>query len=66
MARGKSGRIVIEIDPKLKRELYLALERKGLTLKDWFVKQAETYIKDQDQLPIFWVNDEGENYDKED
>ena len=66
MARGKSGRIVIEIDPKLKKELYLALERKGLTLKDWFVNQAETYIKNQDQRPIFWLNDEGENYDEED
>lgn len=66
MARGKSGRIVIEIDPKLKKELYLALERKGLTLKDWFVNQAETYIKNQDQRPIFWLNGEGENYDEED
>lgn len=62
MARGKSGRIVIEIDPKLKKELYLALEKKGLTLKDWFIKQAENYIKEHDQLPIYWVNEDGEKY----
>ena len=64
MARGKSGRIVIEVDPKLKKDLYLALEKKGLTLKDWFITQAETYIKEHDQLPIFWVNEEGEKYRK--
>jgi len=64
MARGKSGRIVIEVDPKLKKDLYLALEKKGLTLKDWFIMQAETYIKEHDQLPIFWVNEEGKKYRK--
>lgn len=64
MARGKSGRIVIEVDPKLKKDLYLALEKKGLTLKDWFIQQAETYIKDHDQLPILWVNEEGDKYRK--
>lgn len=64
MARGKSGRIVIEVDPELKKDLYLALEKKGLTLKDWFIMQAEIYIKEQDQLSIFWTNEEGKKYRK--
>lgn len=64
MARGKSGRIVIEVDPELKKELYLELEKRGLTLKDWFIRQAEGYIKEQNQLPTFWTNEEGEKYNK--
>lgn len=44
MAKGESGRIVLEVNPELKRQLYsvLALEQK--TLKDWFVKQAGEYV----------------------
>lgn len=53
MARGKSGRIVIETDPKLKDELYLALTKKGITLKDWFLQQAEDFIKNSDQIKMF-------------
>jgi hypothetical protein len=53
MARGKSGRIVIEADPKLKSELYLALAKKEMTLKDWFLEQAEEYIKNGNQIKMF-------------
>jgi len=53
MARGKSGRIVIETDPKLKSDLYLALGKNELTLKDWFLKQAEEFIKNADQIKLF-------------
>jgi hypothetical protein len=44
MAKGDSGRIVLEVDPNLKRNLYsiLALEQK--TLKEWFVANAEQHI----------------------
>jgi len=41
MARGKSGRVVLEIDPNLKRNLYLELEKRQQTLKTWFVAEAE-------------------------
>ena len=44
MARGKSGRIVLEIDTMIKRKLYLALEQNQTTLKDWFIYTANTYI----------------------
>lgn len=47
MAIGESGRIVLEVEPELKRRLYskLALEHKSL--KEWFILKAEEYIKTQ-------------------
>lgn len=44
MSIGTSGRVVIEIDPVLKRELHSTLARKGMTLKDWFVAKADDCI----------------------
>ena len=41
-----SGRIVIEVDTALKRDLYAALEREQLTLKEWFVQRASAYVAD--------------------
>lgn len=40
MAIGKSHRIVIEIDPDMKSDIYAALKTRGLTLKEWFIGQA--------------------------
>lgn len=42
----KSGRIVVDVDPKLKRKLYAALALSGDTLKEWFVKEAADYSYD--------------------
>ncbi len=53
MARGKSGRIVLEIDPSHKDDLYSALTRDGLTLKDWFLRQAAQYLRNRDQMRLF-------------
>lgn len=53
MARGESGRIVIEVDPALKRELYAALALSGSTLKDWFVLKAESYCDNVLQAKLF-------------
>ena len=44
MARGKSGRLVIEIDPEMKRELHARVAREGRTLKAWLVEQAKAYL----------------------
>lgn len=33
MAKGNSGRLVIEIDPSIKKELYDTLSQKGLNIK---------------------------------
>lgn len=52
MSIGSSGRIVIEVEPEAKRQLYAALAREGLTLKDWFLKNAENYLADCNQLPL--------------
>ena len=38
-----SGRIVIEVDPELKRRLYTTLNASGTTLKDWFERNAAEY-----------------------
>ena len=53
MARGDSGRIVIDVDPELKRALYLALAISGSTLKDWFVKQATRHCAEVQQPSLF-------------
>ncbi|MRX07014.1 hypothetical protein GJ697_04105 [Pseudoduganella sp. FT25W] len=45
MSIGRSGRVVIEIDPLLKRELHAVLAKNGMTMKDWFVKSAMNCIK---------------------
>lgn len=46
---GNSGRIVIDIEPDLKRRLYAALSLSGITLKDWFRKSAAAYCDEQGQ-----------------
>ncbi len=53
MARGTSGRIVVEIDPEEKRELYGALIQDGFTLKDWFLQQSARYLRNRNQVPLF-------------
>ena len=53
MARGESGRIVIEVDPDLKGELYNALTFQGLTLKAWFVREAQRHIRTHKQPYLF-------------
>ena len=52
MSIGTSGRIVIEIEPELKRNLYSNLVAQGLTLKEWFLTNAESFIRDADQLQL--------------
>jgi hypothetical protein len=44
MARGDSGRVVLEIDPDLKGELYVELAKRGLTLRAWFIGEAERLV----------------------
>lgn len=52
MSIGSSGRIVIEIDPDLKQDLYSVLEKEGLSLKQWFLQNARQYLKDRSQLSL--------------
>jgi hypothetical protein len=52
MSIGNSGRIVIEIEPELKRQLYSTLAREGMTLKEWFLQKAGSYLLDNVQLKL--------------
>jgi hypothetical protein len=47
MSRGKSGRIVIEVDPGIKRRLYATLALSGSTLKDWFLNRAADFMEEK-------------------
>jgi hypothetical protein len=53
MSVGKSGRIVLEVDPDLKQRVYSALALEGKTLKEWFILTASEYIRRQQQPSIF-------------
>lgn len=53
MARGKSGRVVLEIDPELKQQLYYALETNRQTMKEWFVSEANSLIYGHKQQSLF-------------
>jgi antitoxin component of RelBE/YafQ-DinJ toxin-antitoxin module len=52
MSIGSSGRIVIEVEPEVKRHLYSVLARDGMTLKDWFLREAQAYLASANQLPL--------------
>lgn len=39
------ARIVVDVSLDLKRRLYSSLSLDGLTMKDWFVEQAESYLE---------------------
>ena len=61
MSVGESGRIVIEIEPEMKRELHATLGRDGQTLKSWFVARADEYLRNSKQLSIFGSKQEVTN-----
>ncbi|MGI1988608.1 hypothetical protein [Shewanella glacialipiscicola] len=47
MAKGESGRIVLEVEPELKKALYSILAMEQKTLKDWFVGKAQKHINEK-------------------
>jgi hypothetical protein len=49
MSIGKSGRIVIEVEPDIKQELYEVLGKEGKSLKAWFLENAQSYLADKGQ-----------------
>ncbi|MDD5391708.1 MAG: hypothetical protein PHE17_01680 [Thiothrix sp.] len=52
MARGVSGRIVIEINPETKQELYEQLMMNNVSLKSWFLENVESFLKGKQQLSL--------------
>ena len=64
MAVGQSGRIVIEIDPELKQELYASLTDDGMTLKQWFLHRVEEYLRGRGQLSLQLMVADGDENDR--
>jgi len=44
VARGKSGRVVVDVDPALKARMYVALAQHDLTMRDWFMQRAQELV----------------------
>ena len=51
-----SGRVVIEVDPDLKRKLYSTLAIDNSTLKEWFISAATAYIAEHEQPTLPALN----------
>lgn len=53
VARGPSGRFVIDLEPETKRSLHAALVQDQLTLKEWFRIRVNAYLAErlQPHLP---------------
>ena len=64
MPVGRSGRIVIEIDPEQKQELYAALERDGTSMKQWFLERVGEYLQDRGQLSLHLMVADGDEDDR--
>ena len=50
MAHGTSGRVVIDLDPAFKQELYDTLKQKGMNMREWFLSEAQR-LCDEHQQP---------------
>jgi hypothetical protein len=50
--RGKSGRVVIDMDPAFKRRLYAHLSEEGISLKEWFVARAVEYLERDEAVQL--------------
>lgn len=53
VAKSASGRIVLEVDPILKRRLYTVLAAENKTLKQWFTENAVKLTKDSE---VYLIN----------
>ena len=58
MPVGKSGRIVIEIDPDLKQELYQSLGKEESSLKEWFLENVEGYLAGKSQVSMNFASND--------
>lgn len=66
MAQGKSGRIVIDVQPEFKEELYKAVAVKGYrALKDWFVEQGEALCDEAKQPTLGLVAEPTARYGRD-
>jgi len=63
VSRGPSGRMVVELDPVLKRTLYAELAYEGLTFKDWLTREAQRYVAERRQPLLFVAEPRNAGYD---
>lgn len=52
MSIGKSGRVVIEMEPELKKELHTILRKEGTNLKAWFLENVDQLLAERSQKPL--------------
>lgn len=62
MSRGPGPRMVVELDPALKRNLYAELAHEGLTFKDWLTREAGRYVSERRQPRLFVAEPPGPAY----
>lgn len=62
MAKGSSGRIVIDIDPELKSQIYTVLTANNMTMKDWFLTQTKLLCEEHQQPSLKLVANESVSY----
>ena len=63
MSIGKSGRIVIEIEPSLKQELYRVLGEEGKSLKSWFLANAQSFLVEKEGSSLSLTQETQEEVD---
>lgn len=56
MAQGSSGRVVIDLDPAFKEELYATLRARGINMKQWFTEHAKRLCEEHNQ-PSFQLDE---------
>ncbi len=49
MSIGNSGRIVIEMEPEIKKQLHAVLRLEGKNLKSWFLENVEELLEQHGQ-----------------
>lgn len=63
MPQGKSGRIIIDVDPDFKEEVYQALRNQGFrSMKQWFVQQAEHICEESKQPSLSFAAEDQAAY----
>jgi hypothetical protein len=61
VARGKSGRVVVDVDPAMKARMYVVLAEQGLTMRDWFVQRAQAFVERPKESETTGSSDAGPN-----
>ena len=62
MAHGKSGKIIIEVDPAFKERIYATLTEQGSTMKDWFLSHAVELCDEHHQPSLQLVAEATSSY----